>query len=234
MHIPLITGPTCVGKTKVAVALSELVQGEIMIADRFQIYKGFDLGSGRPTLAEIESGRYHLIGCFDAMNPLTDLTYLSIVAEETSNILSRGNIPIIEGGSKTYISLLLANRREILGESGEFMVFGLYRKEEEVDERILRTLEAGLERCFIGEVKQMIDSGHSHTLPFRQGIGYLDVAAYLARDIGFEDMKTQILHNARRLARSQMEYLRSIQNINWIHLSQAKTSKGVAAEIAEM
>jgi len=64
-----IVGPTASGKTALGVALAERLGGEIISADSVQIYRGFDVGSGKPEASELARARHHLVGTLDPMHP---------------------------------------------------------------------------------------------------------------------------------------------------------------------
>lgn len=105
--IILIGGPTASGKSEVALELCKLLNGEIINGDAFQIYRHMDIGTAKPSLKEREEVKHHL---FDIRNP--DETYnIKDYQKDARNviddILKRGKLPIIVGGTGLYqLSLL--------------------------------------------------------------------------------------------------------------------------------
>ena len=105
--IIVILGPTASGKTKLAVELAEKFNGEIVSADSRQVYRGMDIGTGKD-LAEY-SVPYHLI---DVVNPKSrfDLAqYQKLAFAAIDDILGRGKLPILAGGSGLYLQAVVEN-----------------------------------------------------------------------------------------------------------------------------
>ncbi|MBV9948479.1 MAG: hypothetical protein JOZ69_16635, partial [Myxococcales bacterium] len=65
-----VVGPTASGKTDLAIALAERLGGEIVSADSIQIYRGFDVGSGKPSPEERARAPHHLVGVLDPLAPV--------------------------------------------------------------------------------------------------------------------------------------------------------------------
>lgn len=104
-----IVGATASGKTAYAVELAKQIDGEIISADSRLIYKGFDIGTAKPTIDEREGIAHYMI---DVVEP--DFNYSAgLYAKEAksciNDILSRGKTPIIAGGTGLYFNILLNN-----------------------------------------------------------------------------------------------------------------------------
>lgn len=103
----VIVGPTASGKTELAVRLCQALQGEIITADSVQVYREFDCGTGKPTLAERQSAVHHLI---DVLHPLESLDAAgwAVRAESTlAEIRARGRVPVVCGGSFLWVRALV-------------------------------------------------------------------------------------------------------------------------------
>jgi len=103
-----ILGPTASGKTSLGVKLAREFNGEIISADSRQVYRGMDIGTGKD-LAEYEEIPYHLI---DVVKPteVFDLAKFKQQAEVAiDDIISRGRLPIVVGGSGLYLEALVDN-----------------------------------------------------------------------------------------------------------------------------
>lgn len=102
----VILGPTASGKTHKAVALAERVSGEIISADSRQIYKGMDIGTGKD-LGEYKSVKYHLIDICPAGYKYNLYEYLRDCNKAVRDVRSRGNYPILCGGTGLYLESVL-------------------------------------------------------------------------------------------------------------------------------
>ena len=100
----VVAGTNASGKSALGVALAEKYNAEIISADSRQVFRGFDLGSGKITSEEMRGVRHHLIdvcgaGDFFSMHDFQKLAYRAI-----EDILSRGKLPMIVGGTGLYIA----------------------------------------------------------------------------------------------------------------------------------
>lgn len=104
-----IVGATASGKTAYSIELAKKVNGEIISADSRLVYKGFDIGTAKPTLEERDGILHYLI---DIVEPEVDYS-VGLWAKEAENcideIISRGKVPIIVGGTGLYFRILLEN-----------------------------------------------------------------------------------------------------------------------------
>ena len=100
----VIAGPTASGKTAAAVELCKLIGGEVVSADSMQIYRGMDVLSAKPTLAEMDGVPHHMLGIADPKEKFSAAKYRDMAKEVISDIIARGNMPIICGGTGLYIN----------------------------------------------------------------------------------------------------------------------------------
>jgi len=97
-----IVGLTASGKTAFGVRLAKEFNGEIISADSRQVYRGLDLGTGKD-LDEYDSVPYHLIDIVDPEEKMTLFDYLPLARAAIADVLSRGKLPIIVGGTGLYV-----------------------------------------------------------------------------------------------------------------------------------
>jgi tRNA dimethylallyltransferase len=101
--ILVLTGPTAVGKTKVSVALAQALNGEIISADSVQVYKGLDIGSDKITKSEMQGVPHHLLDILDPEEDFSAGDFYTKAREAAADILSRGKVPIVVGGTGFYL-----------------------------------------------------------------------------------------------------------------------------------
>lgn len=104
-----VVGPTASGKTSYAVSLAHKVNGEVISADSRLVYKGFDIGTAKPSLEECEGVPHHMIDIVEAEIDYSAGLYSQDAKKAVMDILSRGKTPIVAGGTGLYFRLLLEN-----------------------------------------------------------------------------------------------------------------------------
>jgi tRNA dimethylallyltransferase len=108
--IYVITGPTATGKSDLGVMVARELNGEVVSADSMQIYKYMDIGTAKPTIDEMGGIPHHMI---DFVSPFSDYSAAKYVEDASrccDDIISRGKIPIIVGGTGLYIESLISGR----------------------------------------------------------------------------------------------------------------------------
>ncbi|MDR2883813.1 MAG: tRNA (adenosine(37)-N6)-dimethylallyltransferase MiaA [Deferribacteraceae bacterium] len=107
MNIPVITGATASGKSALIMELAERgVNFEIVSADAFQVYRRLDIGTAKPDREVRDRIRHHLIDIVDADGEYNTGDFVIAAESAIDEILSRGAIPIISGGTGLYIQSL--------------------------------------------------------------------------------------------------------------------------------
>lgn len=108
--ILVICGPTASGKTALAVELALRHHGEVVSADSMQIYRRMDIGTAKPTRAEMRGVPHHMLDVADPEEDFSVARYVDMAAKCVDDILSRGRLPILAGGTGLYIDSLLSGR----------------------------------------------------------------------------------------------------------------------------
>lgn len=106
----VITGPTATGKTALGIQVAKLINGEIIGADSMQIYKGMDIGTAKPSKEEMEDIPHHMIGLIEPAENYSVSRYVEDATAVAEDILARGKVPIVVGGTGLYIDSLLDGR----------------------------------------------------------------------------------------------------------------------------
>jgi tRNA dimethylallyltransferase len=102
-----IVGPTATGKTSLAVALAEAIGGEIISADSVQIYRAFDVGSGKPSPSELARAPHYLVGAFEPLDHVDAAAWARLAEEAVASVRARGRVPIVCGGTFLWVKALL-------------------------------------------------------------------------------------------------------------------------------
>ena len=104
-----VVGPTASGKTVFAVDLANKINGEIISADSRLVYRGFDIGTAKPTKAEMQEVPHYMIDIVEPECDYTAALYAREASKNIDSIISRGKTPIVAGGTGLYFRLLLEN-----------------------------------------------------------------------------------------------------------------------------
>ncbi len=103
----VVTGPTATGKTALGSALARLLDGEVVGADSMQIYRGMDIGTAKPTAAEMGGVPHHMIDVADPSESFSAARWAAMASACVDDILARGRVPVVVGGTGLYIDALL-------------------------------------------------------------------------------------------------------------------------------
>ncbi len=102
-----IIGPTGVGKSRLAVFLSEKLDGEIISADSVQIYKGFDIGSSKIRESEKSGVPHHMIDILDPNEHFNVNKFLEMTVDIVKDMNTRGKLPVVCGGTALYLRAMI-------------------------------------------------------------------------------------------------------------------------------
>lgn len=102
-----LTGPTAAGKTAVGVALARLLDAEVIALDSMTLYRGMDIATAKPTIAERGGVPHHLIDVIDPWQPASVSAYREWAAQAAREIETRGKRILFVGGTPFYLKALL-------------------------------------------------------------------------------------------------------------------------------
>ena len=137
-RIVIICGPTATGKTQLGVALAKALGGEVVSADSMQVYRHMAIGTARPTPEEMEGVPHHMMAVAEPEEAFSVARYVAEATPIVDDILARGKVPLIVGGTGLYIDALRRGR-----------TFSAFRPESGVRERLQEQARNGeLPRLF--------------------------------------------------------------------------------------
>ncbi|PAB61141.1 tRNA (adenosine(37)-N6)-dimethylallyltransferase MiaA [Anaeromicrobium sediminis] len=167
----IIVGPTAVGKTETSIEIAKELNCEIISADSMQIYKGMDIGSAKPTMEERQGIPHFLM---DEVDPRVDYSvsdFQKAAKKYIDEIISRGKIPMIVGGTGLYVNSIIYNidfsstsqnkelREKLEAEAQEFGNEYVHNKLKEVDEEAAKRIHANNLKRVIRALEVYYESG---------------------------------------------------------------------------
>jgi len=137
-RVIVIGGPTASGKSKLAIELAKKIKGEIISADSMQIYKDMNIGTAKVTEEEKQGIEHYMIDIVSPEERYSVSTYKKEAEKKIEEILAKGKVPIIVGGTGLYIDTL---------------IYGIEFQDEEIDEEYRKQLneiaeKEGLEKLY--------------------------------------------------------------------------------------
>ena len=126
----VICGPTASGKTALSIKLAKKIDGEIVSADSMQIYKYMNIGSAKPTEEEMNGIKHYMLDFVEPNIRYSVADYKKEAENCIEDILNKGKIPIVVGGTGLYINSL---------------IYGIQYNETKLDEEYRNILEKRVE-----------------------------------------------------------------------------------------
>ena len=108
-RIVAIAGPTAAGKTEFAIRAALALNGEVVSCDSMQLYKYMDIGSAKPTAEQQAMVPHHLVDMIDPREDFSVAKYQMLAKEAVRDILSRGKLPVICGGTGLYLESMICD-----------------------------------------------------------------------------------------------------------------------------
>lgn len=172
--VVVIVGPTASGKTGLAVEVAKKLNAEIISADSMQIYKGMDIATAKPTIEEQGGIKHHLIDFCSPDEVFSVAKFKEMAVEAIEDILSRGKLPIIAGGTGLYVDTVVNNtvfldceendiRRKLMKQASENGIETLMKELEKVDPQAAARLHINDEKRIIRALEVYYSTGETIT-----------------------------------------------------------------------
>lgn len=148
----VICGPTASGKTALSIELAKQINGEIVSADSMQIYKDMDIGSAKPTKEEMGDIKHYMIDFVSPDERYSVADYKKEASKAIEEILKKGKIPIVVGGTGLYIDSLIYGieyqdiefdeeyRKKLEKIADQEGLENLYNRAKEIDEQAIKNI----------------------------------------------------------------------------------------------
>jgi tRNA dimethylallyltransferase len=232
----VLVGQTASGKSALAMELAQKFNGEIICADSRTVYKGMDIGTAKPSTEDRQLVRHHLVDVVDPDERFTAADFKQLANSAIEDILARGKLPIMVGGTGLYIDGVLydfsfpgagaprdpQNPRHVAKDTGSrkplrdnTLVIGLKVDKDVLKKRIEKRVEQMTEDGFIEEVRSLMehyeDSNSAFSAP-----GYRPFIEYLKGKMTLDTAKQKFVQNDLNLAKRQKTWFKRNPDIHWI------------------
>lgn len=176
--IIVVGGPTASGKSKLAIAIAQKINGEIINGDSMQIYREMEIGTAKTTKKEQAGIPHHLMGFVSVKEDFSVADYQTLARAKITKIIEKGKVPIIIGGSGLYLKSVLydydfseVKEREVSDKYDDFNDEELYTRLLQLDKeaatkthpnnrkRVLRALEI-CENSGVSKTKLLVKQKH--------------------------------------------------------------------------
>lgn len=219
--IYVITGPTCVGKTKLSIMLAKKLNAVILNADSMQVYKELNIGTAKIKEEEKEGIKHFLFDIKSVKEEFNAYLYQT----EGRKLLKKykdENI-IIVGGTGLYIKALLYDYTFDYKENKNkklynFKIIGLTRNRKNLYNMIDKRADIMIKEGLILEARTLYDK-NIRTRAVTTAIGYKELYEYFDNKITLEEAILKIKQNSRRYAKRQYTFFNNqFDNINWFNV----------------
>ncbi|MCI8869112.1 MAG: tRNA (adenosine(37)-N6)-dimethylallyltransferase MiaA [Lawsonibacter sp.] len=174
-RILAVVGPTAAGKTRLAVELALRCSGEVVSADSMQIYRSMDIGTAKPTREEMRGIPHHMLDVAEPGEEFSVARYVEQARACVEDILARGRLPIVAGGTGLYVDSLLSGRTfaphypdsplraELQRRAREAGTVSLWKELKSVDPEAAALLHANDEKRVIRALEVWYQTGRTIT-----------------------------------------------------------------------
>ena len=298
----VLVGPTAVGKSQIGVRLAKALGTELLTADSRQVYRGMNVGTEKPDLAERQGVTHRLIDLVDPDQPFNVGTYRRLALREIDRLYQRGLTPLVVGGTGLYVRALLRGLWE--GPSADWsfrtrleaqarssgtaslhrqlvrvdpdlasrlhpndetkiirglevyhllgrplseiqrrhgfrektfspLLIGLMRERQALHQRIDERVDLELSKGLLEETQKLLERGYDRHLSSMKGLGYRQMAGYLAGEYDYDEAVCRLKRDTRHFAKRQMTWFRKEPSLTWVNISEGETSDHVARKVLE-
>lgn len=240
----VILGPTASGKTGAAISIAlDIVRkaalmggewcglkgAEIIAADSRTIYRGMDLGTAKPSLEEQQGIPHWGLDLVEPGERFTVADWKAYAERKIEEIRTRGNLPIVVGGTGLYIDALVygyefsamakntqMNRRQV---GTNFVLIGVQTEPEELRERIAKRVDKMFTQELLGETKKLVQKYGWDSQAMKSNI-YQFAWGYLQGEYTLEKAKELNMFDDWHLARRQRTWFKRNKEIIWLPLAE--------------
>lgn len=226
-----IVGPTASGKSELALKLTLKYNGQIISADSRAIYKGFDIGTAKPSKTDQAKVRHYLIDIVEPTEVFSVAQFKTLANQAIQTIERSGHLPFLVGGSGLYIDAVLfdyqfrgtinmIDRKKLKKDT---LILGLNPNRPLLKQKIAQRTDTMLNKGLVQEVKKLLEI-YGRENPLFTTIGYDSIVKFLNQKLTLAQARDEIIKETADLAKRQVTWLKRNPYIYWIK-SQSQAEK---------
>lgn len=241
--VPVILGPTAVGKTGLVLELAEAAGYEVVSCDSRQIYRHMDVGTAKPTPAERARVPHHLVDILDPSEAYSAFAFADDALRAIRAAREIGKKILICGGAGLYYHILVNGTAPLSGESSapvrehrnppgdmEFRTVVVNRPRDVLYNRINSRVDAMFEQGLWDEFAALRRMGYAEASPGMICLGYRELFAVERGEAGLSRAAELIKQNTRHYAKRQLTWFRNKTGAGWIDISDEGKSVSALRE----
>ena len=218
-----VVGPTASGKSALAVEIARLVNGEIISADSRQVYTGLDIGTGKVTKREMLGVPHYMLDVINPKRAMSVVQYERLATRAVQDILKRGKVPIVCGGTGQYIDAVLTSasfpevppNAKLRKELEKLSTEKLFKKLAKLDPVRAETIDAKNPRRLIRAIEIATSLGSvPERAPATERYDTLYIGLALPKEELAERIHKRLLARMRQGMLAEAKYLHE-QGLSW-------------------
>lgn len=220
--VVVVMGATGTGKSRLSINLATHFPSEVINSDKIQVYEGLDITTNKITKQEQRRIPHHLLGTINPDSDFTSLDFCNLATLSINSIHERGHLPIVVGGSNSFIEALVDEKTSEFESNYEYCFLwvdvSLPILNSFVSDRVNQMVEMGM----VNEVREFFSPDGDYTCGIRRAIGvpefdeYFRMEPYLdkaARVKLLQKVINEIKNNTKTLACKQLEKIYRLRNV---------------------
>ncbi|KAJ0800659.1 putative transferase [Helianthus annuus] len=215
--VVIVMGATGTGKSRLSIDLAMKFPAEIINSDKMQVYKGLDITTNKVTEEECFGITHHLLGFVDPNVDFTANDYNQVASLTVETIVANNRLPIIAGGSNSYIKALVHDNIEFQARYSCCFLWvdvSLPILRAFVSKRVDRMVQAGL----VHEVRRFYDLHMTNSIGLSRAIGVPEMEKYFRNEneVNLKEAIEKIKANSFELAKRQLQNIPRLQKqLGW-------------------
>ncbi|XP_060181438.1 adenylate isopentenyltransferase 3, chloroplastic [Lycium barbarum] len=223
--VVVVMGVTGAGKTKLSIDLATQFRGEIINSDKIQVYKGLDIATNKITQEERCGVPHHLLGVIDPYKEFTTKNFCNMASLSVSSITDRGKLPIIVGGSNSFIEALVHDNSYHFSTRYDCCFLWVDVSMNILNSFLYERVDKMVDQGMIKEVRNMFNpKSKDYTKGIRKAIGVPEFDSYFRAELSnsvdietrerlLKDAINEVKINNCILASKQLEKIKRLINV---------------------